>query len=735
MATLAAYPEWYDRSGNIVPRQDITDVEIVASYNPTGNEVASWDASAALDGSVMAYIAGTKLTLVCDSLTEIPAQTFFHFLSLRSIVGLHPVTIIGERAFCYTPKISSIDIDPAKLASIGAHAFRMSSAEDSLDLSGVSLDIVGDMATRLKRWGAEKLAAIQGIAFPRTICLDVPNSEQQSNYPDVHYGIRDGEVKTVATSGCTGLACYHIWNAINAGTDKEYDNFLDWFNDTLNRNGDWAETYTFSLKGLTDALGWTAREQIYANDGTTALKAILSKLNNGLPVFAQIWSANAPEGQHNICFVGCDATTRKIAVMDSAVYGTTGVLSWLAFEDIYNDGDDTDRVIMVGYNQPVLASGSTWFTQGGVASSTMETITEIDIVDEYTPTGNVTASWDASAEQDDCVMAYIEGTKLTLAGNGYGYIYAHPDSSYAFSAPSNADPFAALTVINGGAVFNTSRAQSLERMFKGCSRMASVDVSKWNTSRVENMKGVFDTTGLTSVDVSKWNTFACKNMTAMFQNSHSLKVLDLANWDVSKVTEMNAMFQSSVSTTPMQLEEIRGIENWNTASVTAMMQVFQRCGSLTKLDLSKWDVSKVPQFNNFFAYCSSLKELNLSGWDTTGATKLATPFKETPNLEKITIGENFDFKEAVLHAPSATYIPYADGNWYDSEYNAYAPTAIPSGVARTYYASKFLAADDDDNMVFIRNGTLRKLAVAIRHKNSKTDGMYPSEFADEVLAL
>jgi hypothetical protein len=112
-------------------------------------------------------------------------------------------------------------------------------------------------------------------------------------------------------------------------------------------------------------------------------------------------------------------------------------------------------------------------------------------------------------------------------------------------------------------------------------------------------------------------------------------------------------------------------------------------------------------------------------------------------LEKIALGEKFSFNgngtgtygAAVLPTPSSDHITLADGNWYDHDYNAYAPADVPSKVARTYYASKFIAAGDDSTMVFVKNGTLRQIAVALRHKNGKGDTMYPSEFAEEVLVL
>ena len=97
MATFAE--KWYNRSGDIVLKQDITEVEIVRSYSLTGNEVVSWDASADGDRSVMAYITGTKLTIVCDSFTDIPKGMFSGFISLEKVTGLRSATTVGKHAF------------------------------------------------------------------------------------------------------------------------------------------------------------------------------------------------------------------------------------------------------------------------------------------------------------------------------------------------------------------------------------------------------------------------------------------------------------------------------------------------------------------------------------------------------------------------------------------------------------------------------------------------------------
>ena len=136
MATLAAYPDWYKDS--FLTRQDITEVAVVREYTAPEN-TPSWNAAAEGSSPITAYIVGTKLTLVCDSLTELPVQMFFKFLSLEKATGFGFVTKIGARAFLYTPRLEEIDIDPNKLVAIGNDAFRLSSIEDVVD----KLDDIG----------------------------------------------------------------------------------------------------------------------------------------------------------------------------------------------------------------------------------------------------------------------------------------------------------------------------------------------------------------------------------------------------------------------------------------------------------------------------------------------------------------------------------------------------------------------------------------------------------------
>lgn len=342
---------------------------------------------------------------------------------------------------------------------------------------------------------------------------------------------------------------------------------------------------------------------------------------------------------------------------------------------------------------PTLAPNSTWFTQGGTTVK-RASITEINIVDRYTPTGNETASWDASADKDGSVMCYVNGTKLTLSGNGSGKIYANADSSYVFAVSSGSDRFDKVVAINGADKLDTSNATTFKGMFDRCMALAYVDVSTWDTKNVTSM------------------------MTT-FQGCLQLETLDLSGWDVGNVQTMQSMFLSAEAFGPMKLKSIGDVSGWDVSKVTSFKTMFQLCTNLEALDLSKWDVSNatdmskmfmaslsfggmklstignlsnwnvsnVQNMSGLFYGCVNITRLDLSGWNNAATTNTAEMFYGMNRLRKITVGANFNFNGATLPTPDPTYIRGADGNWYDSTGKAYAPSAIPNKTAGTYYAS------------------------------------------------
>ena len=365
---------------------------------------------------------------------------------------------------------------------------------------------------------------------------------------------------------------------------------------------------------------------------------------------------------------------------------------------------------------PVFAANCSWYK----GTTKRATITEINIVDSYTPTGSETESWNADSGDTGAIKCYITGTVLTIAGDGSGMIAMNEDASWMFSDSTKKDYFKNVVNINGTELLDTSNATTFMRLFQSCEKLTYVNVADWDTHNVTSMHTTFSQCyALDGIDVSNWDTSNVTTLRAMFQVSVSLKKLDLSKWNVSKVTEFLGMFMSVESFGSMALVSVGDISNWDTSSAVDMDGMFQWCGAITLPPL-RWDTSNVTNFQNMFQQATSLKTLDLSTFDTRNASKIALMFDGVTALEKITIGENFRF--AGDGTGTAAVLPTtADGNWYDADGNAYVPAEIPEGVAGTYYASL-------DAIVYaVRRSTMSRLADAVRGATGSVDKMNAEE--------
>lgn len=132
-------------------------------------------------------------------------------------------------------------------------------------------------------------------------------------------------------------------------------------------------------------------------------------------------------------------------------------------------------------------------------------------------------------------------------------------------------------------------------MFYLCSGF--LDLSKFDTSNVKNMKAMFYHTLLEKLNVSHLDTSHVKNMSCMFSTCEFLKELDLSNFDTSKVYNMNKMFFGC-----SKLQKLN-VSNFNILKVEDMEEMFSGCKSLDKLDLTSFDFSNSPKVKNMFLNC------------------------------------------------------------------------------------------------------------------------------------
>lgn len=162
-------------------------------------------------------------------------------------------------------------------------------------------------------------------------------------------------------------------------------------------------------------------------------------------------------------------------------------------------------------------------------------------------------------------------------------------------------------------------------MFSGCRDLEVLDVSKLDTSNVEDMS---------------W----------LFNRCNSLKSVDISNFDTKRVTNMRGMFAYCKTLKRIDLNSI------NTKEVVDMSYMFYECSSLNKIDIDKLNTSKVVDMIGMFSDCESLELLYINGWDTRNVKNMSSMFYNCMNLKEL-VADKLDLRNVrnSLHVLNGCY--------------------------------------------------------------------------------
>ena len=189
-----------------------------------------------------------------------------------------------------------------------------------------------------------------------------------------------------------------------------------------------------------------------------------------------------------------------------------------------------------------------------------------------------------------------------------------------------------LETITGLEYLNTENVTNMGRMFYDCSKLTSLDVSKFNTANVTNMSYMFyNCKALTSLDVTHFNTANVTNMGYMFYICSSLTSLDVTNFNTANVANMSYMFSGCSSLTSLD------VTHFNTANVTNMSGMFYSCSSLTSLDVTHFNTANVTTMNSMFYNCSKLTSLDVSKFNTVNVTNMSGMFNSCSALTSLDV--------------------------------------------------------------------------------------------------
>ena len=171
--------------------------------------------------------------------------------------------------------------------------------------------------------------------------------------------------------------------------------------------------------------------------------------------------------------------------------------------------------------------------------------------------------------------------------------------------------------------WDVSNVTNMESMFSGVDKFNG-DISSWDVSNVTNMKSMFFGAEKFNQDISSWDLSNVTNMDSMFYDARKFNQ-DISSWDVSNVTNMEGMFMSTG-------EFNQDISNWNVSNVINMSYLFLDAEGFN-VDISSWDVSNVISMVRMF--CSARKfNQDISNWDVSNVTNMEGMFMSTEEFNQ-----------------------------------------------------------------------------------------------------
>ena len=183
---------------------------------------------------------------------------------------------------------------------------------------------------------------------------------------------------------------------------------------------------------------------------------------------------------------------------------------------------------------------------------------------------------------------------------------------------------------------DTSNVTDMSYMLSGCSKLTSLDLSSFDTSQVESMGGMFDgCSRLASLDLSSFDTSNVTGMSRMFYGCSSLASLDVSSFDASGAVGMKGMFSGCSKLALLD------VSSFDTSRVTDMSDMFHGCSSLASLDVSSFDTSNVWGMKGMFNGCSELVSLDLSSFNTWLVSNLSDMFSGCSSLKSLDLS-SFD---------------------------------------------------------------------------------------------
>lgn len=166
-----------------------------------------------------------------------------------------------------------------------------------------------------------------------------------------------------------------------------------------------------------------------------------------------------------------------------------------------------------------------------------QSLTTINFVQSYTPTGDELGSWDASQNADGTVTAYAlsDGVSVTVSGNG-SQIFGYGALTLLWNMN--------VTTITGLSNINTLMVTQFWYTFYSFKGTSLSGLESWNTNKVTLIQGlIYSCPNLTSVYLY-WTTPVVTTISNMFAYCASLQTVQIYSLNTKNCTSMTSFFYS-----------------------------------------------------------------------------------------------------------------------------------------------------------------------------------------------
>lgn len=190
---------------------------------------------------------------------------------------------------------------------------------------------------------------------------------------------------------------------------------------------------------------------------------------------------------------------------------------------------------------------------------------------------------------------------------------------------------------------------------------ARIDIGGGSIGTGYNLGGIFKKLDLESVEISGWDLSRVDGLKGLFANQENLKTASV-DWKLPDNAVLNEIFQKCT-----KLEKVK-LAKWDVSKAKSMKGMFYQCKSLYSLDIGNWDVSNVESFNYMFFECFSMTNFNLNTWKVSKSADVTNMFYRTVNISDGLFTEYWDLDGAALCK--------AFGNYENSIYEVESRTGL-----------------------------------------------------------